>query len=304
MENGYIDLHVHSNKSDGLDSVAKIINMALSNNVSVLALAEHYNISSYMLAKRIAGKAIEIIPAMELGTDMMKLGFTRRSRCHILVYYPEQKEMYKILNEYEEARDKYVQKVVTELNLSGIKITLEKIKLYARDKQSIGRYDVAQALNKLGIVGSIEEAYDKYLAYSNENSIEREKPTPIELIKKISKIGGVPVLAHPNSLAITHAHTQVSKEQDKKFNDFIIQLVDAGLKGIEAQNSFATPERVEYFKSIARKYDLIATAGSDYHGRKNDIICVGRGINNNMSVTDYTIIEKLKAAATKSGIII
>lgn len=291
---GYIDLHVHSNKSDGLNSIAKIIDLALQNNVTVLAFAEHYNFSSYSIAKKIAGNNIEIVPAIELGTDMTKLGYTRRCRCHILVYYPSQKKMYKILNEYEEARDAYVKKVVKVLNKLGIGITMEEIKENSKGKKSIGRYDVAKTLVEFNIVENIESAYDKYLSYKNENSIAREKPTPIELIDKITPNGGLPVLAHPNSLGIIHSHSQVTDEQDYKFNVFVESLMNVGLKGIEAQNAFTTPDKVEYYKKIAEKYGIIATCGSDYHGRKNDQIVIGKGINNNMCVTDYSILNKLK----------
>ncbi len=292
----YIDLHVHSNKSDGMDSVAKIIDMALKNNVSVLALAEHYNFTSFELAKKIARNSIEIVPALELGTDMTKLGYTRRSRCHILVYYPKTEQMYQILNEYEATRDEYVKKVVKELNLLGIEISIDEIKANARDAKSIGRYDVASLLIKFKIVDSIEEAYNKYLGYNKENSIERRKPTPIDLISKIST-SGVPILAHPNSLGIIHSHGIITEEQDCKFRKLVESLMNAGLKGIEVQTSFTTPDKVEYYTKVAEDFNILTTVGSDYHGRKNDSIQIGRGINNNICIENYAIIQKLKKIA-------
>lgn len=292
--NKIIDLHVHSNKSDGMWSVPKILDKALENNVGVLSFAEHYNLSSFDLAKRIIRKKIEIIPSIELGTNMIPLGYSKKSQCHILVYYPVEDKMYEILNEYEMARDIYIRKMIVQLNEQLIPITFEEIKAQAGKKKSIGRYDLAKALVNLGISKNIEESYYNYLNYNKENNIIREKPLPTELINKIN-VGkvGIPILAHPNSLRIVNNIDD--KTEDYKFNMFIESLVSAGLKGLEAHNSFATESKAKYYENIAKKFGIIYTVGSDFHARKNDVIEIGKGINNNLCITDYKIVQNIKS---------
>lgn len=296
----YIDLHVHSTKSDGRYSVKQVIDMAINNNVSVLAFAEHYNISSYKIAKEIAQNRIEIIPAIELGTDITKIGFPRKKPCHILVYYPHNKELYKILNDYENAREKYINLMVNHLKAIGIKVKMVDIRKYARNPKSIGRYDLAKVLVKKGIARDIEDAYDIYLSEINGETIIREKPSPIELLKLISKMGGVPVLAHPSSMRIVHNHGIITQAQKDEFYGVVQQFKNAGLRGIEIATSFTSPETTEFYKEVAEQLNLIQTVGSDFHGRKNDIIEIGKGINNSLCISDYDIIERLKDEANKS----
>lgn len=296
----YIDLHVHSNKSDGRYSVKQVIEMALQNEVSVLAFAEHYNISSFKLAKQFAGDKIEILPAIELGTDITKIGVPRKKPCHILVYYPHKTELYKILNDYESAREKYINLMVNHLKAIGIKVKLSDLKKYARNPKSLGRYDLAKVLVKKGIARDIEDAYDIYLSEINGETIIREKPSPVELLKAIKRMGGVPVLAHPSSMRIVHNHGIITTEQQDEFYGVLKSFKEAGLRGIEVATSFTSIETTAFYKDVAKQLDLITTVGSDFHGRKNDIIEVGRGINDNLCVSNYEIVEKLKEEAKKS----
>ena len=87
MSEKYIDLHVHTNYSDGFDSIEEVLKKAKENNVGVISLTEHYNISSYKLACEIAGEDIEIIPGIEIGTDMSMYLDGKKHVCHILGYF-------------------------------------------------------------------------------------------------------------------------------------------------------------------------------------------------------------------------
>ncbi len=296
----YIDLHVHSVKSDGRYNVKQVIDMALKNDVSVLAFAEHYNISSYKLAKEISKGRIEIIPAVELGTDLTQLGYPKKKKCHILVYYPNNSKLYKILNQYEDAREKYVSTMIHHLNSIGIKLKEEEIKKYSRNPKSIGRYDLAKVLIKKGIAKDVDDAYDIYLSQINGEIIRRIKPSPIELLRELNKMGGVPVLAHPASMRIVHNHGVITNEEKDEFIKLVKEFKKAGLRGIEVSTSFTGIEATAFFKEVAQQLNLITTVGSDFHGRKNDIIEIGRGINNNLCQSDYSIIENLKNEASKS----
>ena len=82
-----IDLHVHSLFSDGKKSIEEIIGIALKNNVGYLAFEEHYNLASYNVARRLAGDKIEIIPAIEIGTDISGYGLNKNHSCHYRFVY-------------------------------------------------------------------------------------------------------------------------------------------------------------------------------------------------------------------------
>lgn len=257
MVDGIIDLHVHSKCSDGFDDVKKIIETAKRTNVKYLSLTEHYNISSYKLACELAGDDIEIIKGIELGTDMSKYNDDNKHICHILAYYISN-DIYKLLDLYEINRYNCALETIRLLNKNNICITIEDVLDYSREKESIGRYDVAIALKKLGYVKSINEAYSNYLNYGEMGYVKRAKLDPFELIRKILEYGGVPVLAHPRSL-------RMKSEEEVKF---IKKLVDEGLSGIEVYNPNNGKERRNRYLKLCKEYGLVPTVGSDYHRRK------------------------------------
>ncbi len=257
MNNGIIDLHVHSKYSDGFDDVSRIIETAKKNNVKYLSLTEHYNISSYKIATEIAGKDIEIIKGIEIGTDMVNYNSENKHVCHILAYYVSN-DIYKLLDLYEVDRYECVLETIELLNSNKIYIGIEDVLKYSRDDNSIGRYDIAIALKELKYVNSINEAYEKYLDYNGTSYVKRRKLNPFELIKKIIQYGGVPVLAHPRSL-------RMKSEEEIKF---IKELINVGLCGIEVYNPNNGIERRNRYLKLCKEYSLVPTVGSDYHGRK------------------------------------
>ncbi len=282
----YIDLHVHSKYSDGKLEVKEILDKAVENNVGVLSLTEHYNISSYRLAKSIINsdekyKGIELIPGIEIGTSLKDVGLSKNHICHILAYFVSNK-IYSILAEYEEDRKKTNERIINALKKQGIDITYGKVKRFAKGK-SFGRYDIAKYMAKNGLAYTPEDAYAKYLDYGQMAYIERRKMSPSEHITKIVKCGGVPVIAHPKSLKLNYTD----------FIKFIKPLIKVGLAGIEIHNPRMKKEELEIYNEICEKYNLIGTAGSDYH-KNRDGVEIGLGIDRNLCVSDYSIITRLK----------
>ncbi len=257
MSVGIIDLHVHSNCSDGFDDVSKIIETAKNNNVKYLSFTEHYNVASYKLASEIAGDDIEIIKGIEIGTDMSDYNKENKHICHILAYYISN-DIYKLLDLYEVDRYKCVLDTLKLLNANKVFIRMDDVLRYSRNEKSVGRYDIAIALKKLGYVKSINDAYGKYLDYKGKGYVKREKLDPFKLIKKIIEYGGVPVLAHPKSLRMKIEEEII----------FIDKLIDAGLCGIEVYNPKNGIERRNRYLKLCNEHCLVATVGSDYHGRK------------------------------------
>lgn len=283
---GYIDLHIHSKYSDGKCSLDEILALAVKNNVSVISLTEHYNLSSLYPVRNIIKseemyKKIEVVPGIEIGTKLSSFGLSKNHVCHILAYYVSNR-IYAILNEYEEDRKSTNERIIKILNDCGIAISLRKISNYYRNK-SFGRYEIAKYLAEKGYVHNTQEAYSKYLDYGQMAHVERNKMSPDILIKEIIKCGGVPVIAHPKSLKLNY----------NDFEDFVNLLTKYGLAGIEIYNPRMKETEFFMYENICKKYNLIGTVGSDFHKKSGDVE-LGLGINNNLCVDDYSIIQSLK----------
>lgn len=283
----YIDLHVHTNYSDGFDSIKEVLRKAKENNVGYISLVEHYNVSSYNEACQLAGDDIVVIPGIELGADMSKYfvpGQKNKHICHLLGYYIS-KDICKLLDKYELDRYECVTNTISLLNSQGIEIDLADVIANARDKKSIGRFDIALTLKALGYSKTATEAYGKYLDHNDKSYVQRKKLEPEDLVRAIRKYGGVPVLAHPKSLRLPKEELDV----------FIEKLVKAGLCGIEVYNPNNSEAKRKELLEYCEKYDLIPTCGSDYHGgNRKPMIEIGRGIKDNLLIDDKSIIEGLE----------
>lgn len=283
-----IDLHVHSLFSDGKKNISEIIDIARKNNVGYLSFTEHYNMSAYNVARKIALPDIEIIPGIEIGTDLSCYNLIGKShKCHILVYYPSTK-ICLMLDKYEENREASIRKILELLNKKqNLKISYSQVAKYARNHNHITRFDVAITLSKLGLSSDPITAYGEYLDFNAKCYVSRHKETPTNLIRYVKKVGGVPVLAHPKSLSLSIA---------SEYN-FIKMLVDAGLDGIEAYNPHNDEIRTKRYLEYCDEFNLVPTAGSDCHFLPSRPEEVGKGIDNNLNITDVTIIERIKKIA-------
>lgn len=283
MNHGIIDLHVHSNYSDGQRSLEYLANKVYENNVSVISLTEHYTLSSYKKFKTMVGKNVEVLPGIELSSSLLSLGLSKKHVCHIIAYFPNTK-IYSILDEYELSRKKCVSKTIELLKKDGINISYSKVLKTARNPESVGRFDIAIALCKMGYAKTPAKAYSDFFDISSHIYIDREKMEIETLIKNLLLCGGIPVIAHPKTL----------KLNESNFTEFVKTLKGYGLHGIEVYNPHNSCERRNFYLGLCEEFDLIPTVGSDYHGRKSDEIDIGTGINDNLFISDYSIIQRLK----------
>ncbi len=279
---GYIDLHVHSTVSDGKLSVQDIIALAQCSNVRTIAFAEHYNMGSYKIAKELAANSLEVIPAVEIGASLANFGMSKNHVCHILAYYPSYK-ICDVLDEYENSRDVCVKKTLKKLQKS-ISLSYHDVVRYARNKKSIGRFDIAIALYKKGYAKSPVSAYGQFLELGKAFYVERKKLDVVSLIQKIRESNGVPIIAHPKSLKLNF----------NNMLDLLHTLKDSGLEGLEVYNPCNSQEYRQHLLELCNFLDLLPTCGSDFHGIADRGIYLGAGINNNLRITDYTIIQNLK----------
>lgn len=276
-------MHVHSICSDGKDTVEKVISKAILNNVGVLSFTEHYNLGSYKKARELAKGKIEIIPGVEFGTNLECFGMSKKHICHIGAYYPSYK-IIKTFDLFETSREKCVKRTLSKLQNLDIPISLSLVKKYARKHSSIGRFDIAITLCEMGYSDSPISAYGDYLDVGMPAYVTRDKLTPQDLIYHIRISNGVPTLFHPKSL----------KLNNEDMYDFLQFLKASGLEAIETYNSHNTEEQTFTLLNMAKSLDLISTVGSDYHGIPDRNIEIGKGINNNLNISNYQLISNLK----------
>lgn len=261
-----IDLHIHTTASDGQYEPGELISKAISEGIQVISVTDHDSIGGIEAGQKRAQELnIEFIPGIEISVAGAK-------EMHILGYYIDinSKPILSMCERFIELRKERANKIIDYLTVKGVPITLEEVSEYAKN-ELMARPHFARVLLKKGYIDSYREAFDKYLATPEFDKIERPKPTPEEGIKMIHDAGGIAVLAHPSSLNLT----------DTVLEKNIKNLISLGLDGIETYYSQHTALQISKYHSIAQKYGLLETIGSDFHGEKvKPNIYLGMGSEN------------------------
>lgn len=246
-----VDLHIHTTYSDGTYSPEMVVDTAIECGLDVIALTDHDNVLSHKVAGDYVQKNninIEIIPGVEINT------IYKGYEVHILGYFMDTKnpEFLNLMKTQQEARVKQTNEIIELLNKkAGIKIKFEDVKSLVAEGGSIGRPHIARAITNAGGVNNVMEAYAKYINDSSNVYVQRKTVSPHDACEIIYDAGGVPVFAHPIDVEISDELTK--------------ELVSYGLRGIEAYHRKHSPAVVEHYSSLAEKYGLIITGGSDFH---------------------------------------
>ncbi len=247
------DLHIHTLYSDGVFSPEKIVDTAIDVGLQVIALTDHDNVLSYPVAKDYLKKTnredkLEIIQGIEVNT------LYKNYEVHILGYFMDvnNSDFQNMLKVQQQARVKQTKEIINLLaKKEGIKIKFEDIKKQVAEGGSIGRPHIAKAITNAGGTTSVIEAYSKYIHDDSPVYVQRKTVSPQDAVEVIYDAGGVPVIAHPHDIDIAE--------------ELIKELMQHGLRGIEAYHRKHSPACVEYFSSMAEELGLIVTGGSDFH---------------------------------------
>lgn len=261
-----IDLHTHTDESDGTTSPGDLVQEALQAGLEALAITDHDTFAGYDEAAPLAREAgLELLCGIELSTD-----FHGRT-VHLLAYWPEESAgaaFRSWLDDVIAARFERNRLQVARLRELGVNLSLEDAQAY--NPRMTGRPHFARALVAKGYAGSIDQAFRLYLGESAPGYVPRRTPPISEAIRTIVANGGIPSLAHPIRLG------QRNAGEEKRWVD---ELVGNGLRAIEAYHSDHSPADIERFSRYAKQFHLLTTGGSDFHGEnKPDIqLGVGRG---------------------------
>lgn len=247
------DLHIHTNYSDGVFPPEKIVDTAIDVGLEVIAITDHDNILAYDAAqKHIKDNAlqdkIEILRGIEVNT------LYKNNEVHILGYLMDtkNKDFLELIKTQQQARVKQTKEILALLaKKEGIRIKFEDIKKQVAEGGSIGRPHIAKAITSAGGTNNIMDAYAKYIHDDSPVYVQRKTLAPFDAVEIIYDAGGIPVIAHPHDIDIAEP--------------LIKELMNYGLRGIEAYHRKHSPACVEYFSSMAEKLGLIVTGGSDFH---------------------------------------
>ena len=244
-----VDLHIHSTASDGRHSPQEIVRRAAGLGLEVIALSDHDSVDGIAPALEEARKLdrLQFIPAVEISTDVPS------GEVHVLGYFIDYtgEEFTAALERFRSSRERRAQGMVEKLAGLGIHISWERVREIA-GSGAVGRPHVARAMLEKKYISTIKEAFDRYIARDGPAYVEREKLTPAEAVRLIVRNRGVAVMAHPFTVPEPEA--------------IIAELKAAGMAGLEAYYNGYASEDVGALLALARKYGLIVTGGSDYHG--------------------------------------
>jgi len=247
-----IDLHTHTNASDGTDSPTQLIDKAINRGINILALTDHDTTRGWDEAKSaLLNHPSQTEMKLVLGSEISCQDDNGIS-IHMLglLFDPDHQPLFEVLERTRENRHSRMERIIARLNEAGIDITIDEV------NATLGRPHLADALVARGHVASRDEAFAALLHNKSKFYINHYSPSPVETIKLIKAAGGVAIIAHP--LASQRGRT-ISM-------DLFESLIAAGLDGIEVDHRDHSENEKSELLRFAIENELIVTGSSDYHG--------------------------------------
>jgi len=251
-----VDLHVHTTASDGELSPYEVMRKALREGVEILSITDHDTLEGL---EGFTPEGVIFIPGVEISARFDKT-------LHILGYgiNPQNDALRETLFDLQRKRSMRNEMMLERAKAIGFELSMEELQEIAGN-DVIGRPHFARLMVKKGYVSSYEEAFEKYLGKGKILYVEKEKLDPEKVIELILEAGGIPILAHPYQTGL----------EGKELEEFIKRLKKYGLKGIEVFYPEHTDNMVEEYLKLSRKYDLLVTGGSDFHGESTTFSSFG-----------------------------
>ncbi|XXF75748.1 PHP domain-containing protein [Myxococcaceae bacterium GXIMD 01537] len=243
-----IDLHSHTTASDGQHAPRELLTLAASAGVTVLAVTDHDTVAGLAEAAEAARKrGVELVPGIEVSA------FTLRKEVHILGHFvrPDDEDLARFSTRLREEREQRMEAMVAKMKHLGFPVTMRHVRDVAGEAQ-LGRPHLARVLVNQGWCVDVKHAFDRFLGAGRPAHVDRFKLDGADAIRLIRQAGGTATLAHPGASKMERHEIQA--------------LAKAGLAGLEVQHGDHNPQMRDKYRAIAREFDLVPTAGSDYHG--------------------------------------
>lgn len=244
-----LDLHIHSTASDGVCAPETVVRKAVDGRLDVIALADHDTTAGVRPAREAArGLPLHVIPALEASSTW------QGHDIHVLGYFVdlEHPALEAHDREARRMREERMQGMIDRLEGMGVEVSYEAVlEAAGPDHHTLGRPHLARALEAEGHVGSVPEAFRRYIGDDCRAFIPTEVQGPEAAVELVLEAGGVPVWAHP---------------PEELVEPLLSTLVDAGLRGLEAYRPRHRQAVVDDLVRTARRHDLVVSGGSDWHG--------------------------------------
>jgi predicted metal-dependent phosphoesterase TrpH len=244
-----IDLHTHTVASDGTYTPAELVSEAVRRGVRVLAVTDHDSVDGVGPAEVAArGHQLLIVPGIEINTD------GPAGEIHVLGYFLDHQAVWlqNLLREFRAERAARVHRIAARLAELGHPIDAEEVFALVQEG-SAGRPHIAQVMVRRGYVGTVREAFDRFLGAGKPAYVGHRKVVPREACEIIRRAGGLAVVAHPG----------FHEDPDRMIRD----LAATGLlDGVECYYAEHSPERTVQLLRLCRELGLATTGGSDFHG--------------------------------------
>ena len=280
-----IDLHVHSNHSDGTCAPEDLVSLAVQTGLSAFALTDHDTVSGISSAKAAALQTGASAPAVTVISGAELSAAYHKKDIHILGLFIDETnpDLLTALEQAVNARDRRNEQMAERFRSLGIPLTLDELRLLNPDTV-ITRAHFAKYLIEHRYVKNSEEAFRRYLNYDAPCFVPREYMQPERAISLILQAGGIPVLAHP----------LLYRLPPEELEALLKRLTCAGLKGLEVYYSSNTGVDEQICYSLANRFGLLMTGGTDFHGDNKPHLYLGTGRNNNLNIPDE-LLEPLYA---------
>lgn len=256
------DLHMHSTASDGMNTPKELVRLAAERGLKGIALTDHDTVAGVReAAEEAAISGLEFVAGVEISTR------AGGKDIHMLGYFvnPDDLLFLERLAGLRGIRDQRNDLILERLRQLGVDITLDEVKARGgrplKPGESVGRPHMADVLVRKGYAVDLRDAFDKYLAEDAAAYVSPPRITPLEAANWIREAGGVPVLAHPGLYG----------------DDVLVREVveTAKVTGIEVRHPDHDAAGEQRYREMAREYQLIMTAGSDYHGVRQGVVFHG-----------------------------
>lgn len=249
-----IDLHIHSTLSDGTMSPLEIITTAQRRGVTALSITDHDTMAAYPEAMALGEEhGVEVIPGIEITSHHQQLSL------HLLGFglHHDSATLSRGLKTIQEARHERNRRIMDKLNGFNLGITMADL---PQGNGQTGRPHIARLLVQRKVVQNEQEAFARFLRKDGAAYVQRQLLPVAHAIAMIREAGGLAVLAHPGTLKLT----------DASLATLVRELTGLGLAGIEVHHPMNSEKMVRFLEKLCHSCGLIATGGSDLHGRQGD----------------------------------
>ena len=284
----YIDLHVHSNCSDGTCEPEELVELALKANLVAIAVTDHDTVDGVERAIRAAKNTnLQVIPGVELSCEYC-VSPEKKKEIHILGYNLDYRQpaLLKALDDIARERDERNKKMCRNLQKAGYPIDYDSLTARFGDN-ILTRAHFARFLLEKKAIPSIDFAFKEILAQDGPYFVMRHYLTPEDGIELIKEAGGIPVLAHP----------LLYKLSVSELRELIRRLKSCGLRGIEAIYSRNRGTDEAFVRKLADESGLFITGGTDFHGSNKPDLELGRGEGN--LFVPVVLLQNLKSDSQK-----